>query len=111
MIKFLLIVGYLTVSSARAEDEHMKMPQPASPAKSETQKGPCSRGDTQIKMAGVDIDQNRCANFLSSQELGSLMTENLQLKAQIILLQGDLEAVKENEAKEKQPGEKKDDKR
>lgn len=65
--------------------------QPAKPAQ------PCQRGETMIRMAGVDLDEMKCHYAVALQQLAAMSLEIVDRDARLRMATNDLAASKDRE--------------
>jgi len=83
------------VHSAALDRSEQGSPPPAQQAA-----GPCERGPTSMRMAGVDLDVTRCQLSLMGKTLGDKESEEAALAATLLLTRSDLAKSQEAQAKE-----------
>lgn len=54
---------------------------------------PCQRGQSTMRMNGMDVEEMKCVQWLTQQQLGQMIMTEQHLKAQILFQFNDLKAT------------------
>lgn len=68
------------------------------PALAQSTPKPCERGQSQVKIGGIDMDVTRCQVAILSNQIGSLQTDLAASQAGYALGQADLKAAQDANA-------------